>query len=939
MAAPNRSFAARIASLTSNSSRMESWDDGDFDDRSDGLLFKNSTVHSLSSRMSVRSESESQDDWQFLITPDDRATNTSAITTAAKQAGIPIPTSVPPSALLGGSIKRLGKKQSANKVVVDDDWGNDLELPANASEGLKLKPPVPRSDADDQDDDFDWGEGSLGIRFAGTRQAAHGARSSSIGAMSPSLGSCMTMESEDDDLGGLVLPAEPMDFSARLEKLKKAEPQLTLAAQNASATVTTPATEPSLLPPAQIREQPTSAPPPTSFLLGDPPASPGLPRSPRSPRSPLSPTSPQSPRSPRSSPKSPTAALRVFSPTHSPKAVSPKPKRKPADDEDDFENGFELGRGGILDSHKLTLNKNIVVKKAATKSTAPHAARPATTITFTDRPTTSRIPRPLPSIASRTRLTPVYESGAPSGSNSIRTMPTTTSAQLLRAKRSAPLLRNSAVTQQPRMPFLPAGANASQSHHVMTKSSSQVHLRRDSDPRRPHSPSMRSYSRSSAHQNETPGRVGGRRELAPSALARHPPPKKLTQPQRKRNFGDGHELDMFDDLPTSATKEKQFEKVPRNVASNKSLRQQPSNSRMPMADRMTTPMPQTPRSPPKTDHTPRFARDTAASRNAREQRLAGTRSRGEGTITQRPISWAAQVAARSPHTSPSSQRKKGTGQKPQLIRQMTQPYTHSTALHHYHHQHYYPAPTDHYVDEKGMIYNPTLQRWEGNEEALVSFSHPNTSTTTLALTTASTPTFAPPGTQMSRGHDRSQSISHIALSSIHANNAHRSFSARAAKLAQPPAPPPAPSPPRPALISQISVPRNVQYEGRMVFDPVKMTWLKAPRLNNDMGSPSEVDEDEDPFAGLDDLKDNESVVGGNGMSGTGTPNPEDPTFVGEEFDVGPGFIRRQRDEEAIWRRRVEGWVGGLRDNGEHSGGWRWAIRDFAASASAGGFAF
>ncbi|KAA8619959.1 hypothetical protein TUN199_09152 [Pyrenophora tritici-repentis] len=827
MAAPNRSFAARIASLTSNSSRMESWDDGDFDDRSDGLLFKNSTVHSLSSRMSVRSESESQDDWQFLITPDDRATNTSAITTAAKQAGIPIPTSVPPSALLGGSIKRLGKKRSSKKMAVDDDWGNDLELPANASEGLKLKPPVPRSDADDQDDDFDWGEGSLGIRFAGTRQATRGARSSSIGAMSPSLGSCMTMESEEDDL------------------------------------------EPSLLPPAQIREQPTSAPPPTSFPLGDPPTSPRLPRSPKSPTSPLSPRSSGSPRSP----KSPPSARRLFSPTHSPKAVSPK--SKPADEEDDFENGIELGRGGILDSHKLTLNKHIILKKPATKGTAPHAARPATTITFTDRPTTSRIPRPLPSIASRTRLTPVYESGAPSN-NPTRTMPTTTSAQLLRAKRSAPLLRNSAVSQQPRMPFLPAGANASQSHHVMAKSSSQVHLRRDSDPRRPHSPSMRSYSRSSAHQNENAARPGVRRELAPSALARHPPPKKLTQPQRKRNFGDGHELDLFDDLPTSATKEKQFEKAPRNVASNKTLRQQSSNSRMAMADRMATPMPQTPRSPPKMDHTPRFARDTAASRNAREQRLAGTRSRGEGTITQRPISWAAQVAARSPHTSPTSQRKKGTGQKPHLIRQMTQPYTHN---------------------EKGMIYNPNLQRWEGNEEALVSFSHPNTSTTTLALTTASTPTFAPPGNQMSRGHDRSQSISHI------------------------------------------SVPRNVKYEGRMVFDPVKMTWLKAPRINNDMGPPSEVDEDEDPFAGLDDLKDNESVVGGNGMSGTGTPNPEDPTFVGEEFDVGPGFIRRQRDEEAIWRRRVEGWVGGLRDSGEHRGGWRWAIRDLAASASAGGFAF
>ena len=100
MAANNRSFAARIASITSQSTQMETWDDGDFDDLSDGLLFKNSTVHSLSSRMSVRSETESQDDWQFLITPDDQATNTSAIKTAAKQAGIPIPTSVPSSALL-----------------------------------------------------------------------------------------------------------------------------------------------------------------------------------------------------------------------------------------------------------------------------------------------------------------------------------------------------------------------------------------------------------------------------------------------------------------------------------------------------------------------------------------------------------------------------------------------------------------------------------------------------------------------------------------------------------------------------------------------------------------------------------------------------------------------------------------------------------------------
>lgn len=627
MAAHNRSFAARIASITSNTTRLESWDDGDFDDNSDGLLFKNSTVQSLSSRMSVRSEAESNDDWQFLITPNDEPSTTKAITSAAQQAGIPIPKSVPASALLGGSIKRLGKKSSNRKIEVNEDWANDFEQAGSAVGGLKLKVPTPRTPADEQDDDFDWGEGSLGIRFAGTRRDNRGARSSSVSAMSPSLGSCMTMESEDDDLMGLELPTEPMDFNARLDKLKKTQQQL-------------PTPDASPFPvPLQLKRDitPTSA--PTSMPIND------------FPTSPIADTTPPLP-------------------FRSPAATPPQPK--PADKEDDFLDGLEFGEAEIFDNKKLTLNRNVVVKKSKSKLTPPPAARPASTLTFTDKPATSRIPRPLPA-PSRTRLTPVYETGAATHS-AVRLMPTTTSAQLLRSKRSAPVLRNTNPNQVPRMPFVPAGGNSTtQTHHVMARAS-QGHLRRDSDPRRPQSPSMRTYSRLSG--GETPSRTGMRRDLAPSALARHPPPKKLTQPPRKRNFGDGHELDLFDDLPTSATKEKQFEKAPRNVASNRTLRQQPSISRLPMPDRMATPMPQTPRSPPKPDHTPRFARDTAASRNAREQRLAGTRSRAEGPIAPpRPMSWAAQVASRSPHSSPTAHRKKGSGQKPQLIRQMTQPFT------------------------------------------------------------------------------------------------------------------------------------------------------------------------------------------------------------------------------------------------------------------------
>ena len=638
MAAPHRSFAQRMASMASNasnSSKFESWDDGDFEQNDgSGLLFKNSAMQSLSSRMSVRSESNTgDDDWQVLLTPNDDLSTNRAIH-SAKQAGIPIPTSVPSSALLGGTIKKLGKKKSTRKIEAEyeDDFNFD-----NAQPTLKLKAPAPHTPADELEDFDDWGEGSLGIRFAGTRRDARGARSSSVSAMSamsPSLGSCMTLESEDDDLNGLVLPTEHLDFNARLEKLRQAQ-------------LPTPAASP--LPPAQRRDiTPTSAPysPHTTEL----PSSPVV--------------------EPTSSPWDSPAAL---TPNESP--VIPSPQPKPADDEEDFLDGLDFGED-VFDSKKLTLNRNVVVKKPVLKASAPPAARPATTLTFTDRPVSSRIPRPLPS--SRTRLTPVYESGASTQPQS-RPMPTTTSSQFLRAKRSAPVLRNSNLNPaRSSVPFLPAGGNASaQSHHVVSRTS-QPQLRRDSDPRRPQSPSMRTYSRMSNAQGDTPSRAGVRRDLAPSTLSRHPAPKKLTQPQRKRNFGDGHELDAFDDLPTSAAKEKVYEKVPRNVASNKSLRHQTSNSRLPMPDRMATPLPQTPRSPTRMDHTPRFARDTAASRNAREQRLAGTRTRGDGPIAPpRPMSWAAQVAARSPHTSPVAHKKKGTGQKPQLIRQMTQPYTHS----------------------------------------------------------------------------------------------------------------------------------------------------------------------------------------------------------------------------------------------------------------------
>jgi hypothetical protein len=208
-----------------------------------------------------------------------------------------------------------------------------------------------------------------------------------------------------------------------------------------------------------------------------------------------------------------------------------------------------------------------------------------------------------------------------------------------------------------------------------------------------------------------------------------------------------------------------------------------------------------------------------------------------------------------------------------------------------------------------MTYNPTLHRWEGNEHALTAFNNP--STTSLPL------------------HKENNFYHHHS----------RSIPANIALATNPP--PRHGSPPRPALITPMTgAATGVRIERGMVFDPQQMRWLKLdPRsLNADPSvlSPGSVsiEEDDDPFAGLDDLKDERDVV----EPGTGGENKEnvygssagggsiDDWAIGEEFDVGPTFIKRQKFEEAEWQRRVERWMLGRSDADQ---GWKWEVRHVA----------
>ncbi len=797
-----------------NVDEVECWDD---DEDLQGLVDLNfrsastATTHSnlsaqtshresISSRISTKSDVESNgggdEDWQVLIPGDDESSTTDAIA-SAKSAGIPIPTNVPSSALLGGTIKRLGGRRL--KKVLADDWSEGLELPgetgglefkkpdgrnypealrqisaafhnpatakpqngANLKEGLasagkdKIKglgldnfkegededaffgdvptikvgknrsapkpvdftPPTLKAPTDAENfeedlefpdtaeplklstrkdvlktpiasnpsDDFDteWAEGSLGTRFGGTKRDGRSNRSSSISALSPSVSSCLTAESEDEGLDGLVLPDGPLKLDEALKKRR----------ENVS--------------------------------------------------------------------------------TESIDAIGDKDKNpnKPAVAREDFFTGIEIGDGAVFGSGKLTLNRNIKLKIA--RPTSP-ARRTATTLTFTNKAqnsstkqATTRIPLPqrghdrpkttLESVSEaggpvpayrrpRSRLgghstqssvsnipTPAAPSTAPAmpttpsrrgltnkpSREGLRTEPTTTSAQLLRAKRSMPVMRSQqpspakppptsnrppsradcggrqaipsrpktpvdrsgaesslANSRKPPVPFLPAGSSHSQSHHISIKTSR--HFRRhdssDSNEQAPLRPASRL---SNAPRSETPsGRI--RKNLAPEHLAREAVAKQtITKPTRRRNFGDGNELDVFDDLPTSATAESKFVKQPNGHGKPKtSLRSRLGyQSHIPAPSRTETPLP--PMSPTKQDYTPRFARDTNASRIAREQRMApatvSTRNEG-GPLATVSTNWKAHIAARA-QASPSAHRGRkgkvpGNSAKPCLIKPM-----------------------------------------------------------------------------------------------------------------------------------------------------------------------------------------------------------------------------------------------------------------------------
>jgi hypothetical protein len=197
-----------------------------------------------------------------------------------------------------------------------------------------------------------------------------------------------------------------------------------------------------------------------------------------------------------------------------------------------------------------------------------------------------------------------------------------------------------------------------------------------------------------------------------------------------------------------------------------------------------------------------------------------------------------------------------------------------------------------------MYYNPYTFRWEGNENDLAHFDPP-----------ASSPSTASIPSHMLRERD---------------NPSHYREKENTT--------------PRPALITNINNSQNVQVVGGMVFDPQRMCWLKMPSSGTSNKGKSEdggtmdgfdaFDDEEDVFKDVPDLADEKKDEEVGGRKSDGASGLKDDWLVGEEFDVGPEFVRRQREEEERWRRKCEKWVGKGRESESGSDGdWRWSIRD------------
>lgn len=552
-----------------------------------------------------------------------------------------------------------------------DDCDQDLELPP-AHQPLQLchnRKEARVSSPTMEDFDIDWSEGSIGVRVGGTARDGRSLPSSSISMASPSVSSCITGESEEDALDGIVFPEGPLDFNTSLKQQQEGHNTTELAEKSKGREETNPQGPDDFFSGLEIDNG-------KAFALGKLSLNPNVKRRTECPTSPT---------------RRSETTLTFTSATGSPRTRIPR-----------------------LSTHERTHSTSL---ETVSESGVPIAKfqRSQPRLGHASQSSVSSIPSigaistsPTPSVPGRRLL------GSRSSGDSAPVGDSKSSSRTLRGKRSLPAIRgepgSAAMAQSQSMqrppphsdgtarpfpirpktpvdhstsdgkfwsrraitPFVPASTSERQPQHPGVKNHRfprRTNSDCSSDLFGPQS-SLSRLSRSS--RSDRP-----RLSLGDTGLEQFGRTGKraLTRPTRRRNFGDGTELASFDDLPTSASAESKFVKTPSGRGAPRSVRAKPSQSHIVLSGDPPTQVPTPPSS--KLNSTPRFARDTNASRNAREQRIASmmSRTREMNSLVSSNQGWKPHPVSRvSPGAVPLRSRKvrstNKTPSKPQLIKPM-----------------------------------------------------------------------------------------------------------------------------------------------------------------------------------------------------------------------------------------------------------------------------
>lgn len=538
-----------------------------------------------------------------------------------------------------------------------DGFDEDFELPTDgiplqlASTKEVFENHNPGAEGRAEELEMEYSEGSIGVSFGGTARDRQSIPSSSISVFSPSTSSCITGESEDDGLDGLIIPDAPLDLESSLKKRQGngfAEPE----------------PQPLTPPPAERSESHEPLAEGGDFFSGIEIGDMGV----------------NDPGKLSVNPNVKCKTERRSGPSHRPSAsiifTDSSKMRAPRQSGHDRSHGTQLetvAEGGAPMSSFHRPGSRIGTQSS--NSSTSHFSAAATTIapaqhfrqqgmgTGEDRD--SNAPggvQPLNPRRSIPMLRNVNQlSSTPSSPRQLppaQTSPARPKTQGDRSGNESALGRRS---RQPPAAFIPAGPSWSQAHqHVNVKA---YHSRRTNSDGSVEGLGLQdSLSKNSRFNRGGSNGAGANPGNISSTVAK----RSLTKPTRRRNFGDGSELELFDDLPTSSVAEGKYVKNPVAKGVPRSFRGKLNRDRAVPSRAEGPAQPTIPGTPSKTQGlTPRFARDTTASRNAREQRI-GIMPPGSRTGPLAPLStnWKSQPLPRNPRNSMPAKH----GNRPRLIK-------------------------------------------------------------------------------------------------------------------------------------------------------------------------------------------------------------------------------------------------------------------------------